>query len=38
VVRLAHRPDNPYYDGEYQIAGKDDPKWIEGVVLTRVNG
>ena len=38
VVRLAYRPDNPYYDGEYQIAGKDDPKWIEGVVLTRVNG
>jgi len=38
VVRLTHRPDNPYYDGEYQVAGKDDQKWIEGVVLTRVNG
>ncbi len=38
VVHLVHRPNNPYYDGEYQIAGKDDQKWIEGVVLTRVNG
>lgn len=37
VVRLAHRPNNPYYDGEYQISGKDDRKWIEGVILTRVN-
>jgi hypothetical protein len=38
VVRLAHRPNNPFYDGEYQIAGKDERKWIDGVVLTRVNG
>lgn len=38
VTRLTHLPDNPYYDGEYQIAGKDDREWIEGVVFTRVNG
>ena len=37
VARLIHIPDNPYYDGEYQLAGKDDQDWIEGVVLTRIN-
>jgi hypothetical protein len=37
VVRLTHKPDNPYYDGVYQLAGKNDQDFIEGVVLTRVN-
>ncbi|TRZ74413.1 MAG: hypothetical protein D4R93_06625 [Deltaproteobacteria bacterium] len=37
VVRLNHLPDNPYYEGEFQLANKDDKEWIEGVVLTRVN-
>ena len=37
VARLAHCPDNPYYDGEYQLADKEDQDWIEGVVLARVN-
>jgi hypothetical protein len=37
VVRLSHVPDSPYYDGEYQLAEKNDQEWIEGVVLTRVH-
>lgn len=37
VVRLSYMPGSPYYDGEYQLAGKDDKTWIEGVVLTRVH-
>ena len=37
VARLIHKPDNPYYDGEYQLAGKNDQDCIESVVLTRIN-
>jgi len=37
VAHLTPVPDNPYYEGEYQLADKEDKKWIEGVVLTRVS-
>jgi len=36
AMKLQHLPDNPYWDGEFQFAGKEDKNSFEGVVLQRV--
>jgi len=36
VMKLKHLPDNHYYEGEFQLADKEDKDWFEGVVLQRV--
>ena len=35
VKKLKHKPENMYYDGEFQYADKEDQGTFEGVVLIR---
>jgi len=36
VCKMTHKPENPYYDGEFQVAEKKDKDTFEAVVLQRV--
>lgn len=35
VIKLKHKPENMYYDGEFQLAEKEDNNTFEGVILQR---
>ncbi|MCX5900307.1 MAG: hypothetical protein NTX06_06175 [Proteobacteria bacterium] len=35
VIVVKHEPENTYYDGEYQIAGKKDGSSIKAVAIFR---
>jgi len=36
LMNLIHKPDNPYYDGEFQPAGNGEKGVFNSVVLPRV--
>jgi len=36
VVKLTHKSENPYYDGEFQIADKECKGTFDAVILQRV--
>ncbi|MDW7776736.1 MAG: hypothetical protein SCH39_10445 [Methanosarcinales archaeon] len=36
VVKVKHEPENPYYDGEFQIAGEGDEETFDTVIIRRV--
>ena len=36
VVKMIHEPENPYYEGEFQIAEDKDKNTFDAVVLQRV--
>ncbi|TGL13507.1 hypothetical protein [Leptospira meyeri] len=37
IIELVHRPDNMYFDGEYQIPEANESPNISAVVFARVN-
>lgn len=36
IIKVTHEPENPYYDGEFQVAEDKDEETFEAVVLRRV--
>ena len=36
VCEMKHEPENPYYEGEFQVAEKKDKETFDAVVLQRV--
>ncbi|MCG7847605.1 MAG: hypothetical protein MIO93_00290 [ANME-2 cluster archaeon] len=36
IVRLKHEPENPYYEGEFQVAKDGDEGAFDAVVIGRV--
>ena len=36
IMNLKHEPENPYYDGEFQFAEKENKDTFKAVVLERV--
>lgn len=35
IVKLKHEPENPYYEGEFQVAAEKDENTFKAVVLHR---
>jgi len=35
IIEVRHEPENPYYDGEYQIAEKKDANPIKAIAICR---
>ena len=36
IIKVKHEPENPYYDGEFQVAENGDEGTFDAVVLRRV--
>ena len=36
IIKVKHEPDNPYYDGEFQVAEDGDEEALDAVVIGRV--
>ena len=36
VIKVRHEPENPYYDGEFQVAEDGDEGTFDAVVIRRV--
>ena len=36
IIRVRHEPENPYYDGEFQVAEDRDEGAFDAVVIRRV--
>ncbi len=36
IVELKHEPENPYYEGEFQVANVKDKNTFQAVILHRV--
>ncbi len=36
IIKVKHEPENPYYDGEFQVAEDGDVGTFDAVVLRRV--
>ena len=36
IIKVKHEPENPYYDGEFQVAGDRDEGTFDAVVIRRV--
>ena len=36
IVKVKHEPENPYYDGEFQVAEDGDEERFDSVVIQRV--
>jgi len=36
IIKVKHEPENPYYDGEFQVAGEGDVGTFDVVVIRRV--
>ena len=36
IVNLKHEPENPYYEGEFQVADEKDKNTFQAVILQRV--
>ena len=36
IIKVKHEPENPYYEGEFQVAEDGDEETFEAVVIKRV--
>jgi len=36
IIKVKHEPENPYYEGEFQVAEDGDDETFEAVVIKRV--
>ncbi|MBE0525066.1 MAG: hypothetical protein IBX40_12180 [Methanosarcinales archaeon] len=36
IIKVKHGPENPYYDGEFQVAGDGDEETFDVVVIRRM--
>jgi hypothetical protein len=36
IIKVKHEPENPYYDGEFQVADGGDERALDAVVIGRV--
>ena len=36
IIKVKHEPENPYYDGEFQVAENGDEGALDAVVIGRV--
>jgi hypothetical protein len=36
IIKVKHEPENPYYEGEFQVAEDGDEETFDAVVLRRV--
>ena len=36
IIKVKHEPENPYYDGEFQVAEAGDEETFDAVVIRRV--
>ena len=36
IIKVKHQPENPYYDGEFQVAEDGDEETFDAVVISRV--
>ena len=36
IIKVKHEPENPYYDGEFQVAKDDDVGIFDVVIISRV--
>ena len=36
IIKVKHEPENPYYEGEFQVAEDEDEETFDAVVLRRV--
>ena len=36
IIKVMHEPDNPYYDGEFQVAEDEGEETFDAVVIRRV--
>jgi len=36
IIKVKHEPENPYYDGEFQVAEDGDEETFDAVVIRRV--
>ena len=36
IIKVKHEPENPYYDGEFQVVGDGDEGAFDAVVIGRV--
>jgi hypothetical protein len=36
IIKVKHEPENPYYEGEFQVAEDGDEEMFEAVVIRRV--
>ena len=36
IIKMKHEPENPYYEGEFQVAEEGDEETFDAVVIRRV--